>query len=84
MVWGEVLIGLFSAGGGGGIVGRYVKNQVGAVVDEKLAPVLVQFGPNGGGLRQAVNELSDDVGEVKQTVARIEGGFNEHVRSHTH
>jgi hypothetical protein len=40
--------------------------------DEKLTRVELQFGPNGGGIRQAVNDLAT-------TTAALAGKFEQHV-----
>ena len=59
-------------------------------LDDKLAPInlaikevavqvgemRLQFGPNGGGMRQAINELQDDMTLVRVEVAGIRGELN--------
>jgi len=55
-------------------------------ISDKLDFVTAQFGPNGGGLRQAVNELTDklctmeerqiDIGE---RLAKLDGEFGQHI-----
>lgn len=55
-------------------------------VTEKLDFIVRQFGNNGGGLRQAVNELTDKVCQMEQRqisigdkVARLDGKFEQHI-----
>jgi hypothetical protein len=55
-------------------------------VSDKLDFIVKQFGHNGGGLRQAVNELTEKVChiEVRQIaigdkVARLDGKFEQHI-----
>jgi Flp pilus assembly protein TadB len=55
-------------------------------VSEKLDFIVRQFGNNGGGLRQAVNELTDKVCQIESRqitigdkVARLEGKFEQHI-----
>ena len=55
-------------------------------VSDKLDFIVRQFGNNGGGLRQAVNELSDKVCQIESRqitigdkVARLEGKFEQHI-----
>jgi hypothetical protein len=55
-------------------------------VTEKLDFIVRQFGNNGGGLRQAVNELTDKICQIEQRqiqigdkVARLDGKFEQHI-----
>jgi len=55
-------------------------------VGDKLDYIVRQFGPNGGGLRQAVNELTDKLCQIESRqitigdkVARLEGKFEQHI-----
>jgi len=55
-------------------------------VSEKLDLIIRQFGPNGGGLRQAVNELTEKVCHIEDRqiqigdkVARLDGKFEQHI-----
>jgi hypothetical protein len=55
-------------------------------VADKLDFIVRQFGNNGGGLRQAVNELTDKVCQIEQRqiqigdkVARLDGKFEQHI-----
>ena len=41
-----------------------------------------QFGGNSNGIRQAIDGVRDDIGETKESVARLEGRFDEHVQQH--
>lgn len=57
-------------------------------LNQKLDFIEKQFGPNGGGLRQAVNELTDKVDkiqdrqeEIGDKVAELTGKFDQHVRN---
>jgi hypothetical protein len=42
-------------------------------VNLRLTKVEAQFGPNGGGLREKVNTISDDLTDVRIRLARVEG-----------
>lgn len=42
-----------------------------------------ETGGNSNGLRQAINEMSRDVTEVKAAVAEVRGAFNQHVKEGT-
>jgi hypothetical protein len=55
-------------------------------ISDKLDAIVVQFGPNGGGLRQAVNEMSHKIDKIEERqiaigdkVAQLQGEFNQHV-----
>jgi hypothetical protein len=55
-------------------------------VSDKLDFIVKQFGNNGGGLRQAVNELTEKVChigdrqiEIGNKVARLDGKFEQHI-----
>jgi hypothetical protein len=55
-------------------------------VSDKLDFIVRQFGNNGGGLRQAVNELTDKVCQIESRqitigdkVSRLEGKFEQHI-----
>jgi hypothetical protein len=55
-------------------------------IADKLDAIVVQFGPNGGGLRQAVNEMSHKIDKIEERqiaigdkVAQLQGEFNQHV-----
>ena len=55
-------------------------------VGDKLDFIISQFGPNGGGLRQAVNELTEKVCHIEDRqiqigdkVARLDGKFEQHI-----
>jgi hypothetical protein len=57
------------------------------VLEVRLDRIEFQFGPNGGGLRQAVNHISNDLqrmdkklDNVSSDVAQLKGEFKEHVR----
>jgi len=56
------------------------------IMKEKLEFIQHQFGPNGGGLRQAVNEMSSKVDNIEkrvynisQDVAKLSGEFHQHI-----
>lgn len=58
-----------------------------AVVDERLDRIEKQFGPNGGGLREAVNRIGDAITRmdtkldtVSVEVAQLKGEFKQHIR----
>jgi hypothetical protein len=55
-------------------------------LEERLERIESQFGPNGGGLRQAVNEISRDIMKIEDRVTKIgenlaslSGEFHQHV-----
>jgi len=55
-------------------------------IADKLDAIVVQFGPNGGGLRQAVNDMSRKIDKIEERqitigdkVARLQGEFDQHV-----
>jgi len=55
-------------------------------ISDKLDAIVVQFGPNGGGLRQAVNEMSRKIDKIEERqitigdkVARLQGEFDHHI-----
>ena len=57
-------------------------------IADKLDSMLVQFGPNGGGLRQAVNEMSSKIDKLQERqitigdkIARLEGEFTQHLNN---
>lgn len=61
------------------------------VMETRLDRIEKQFGPNGGGLREAVNRISDSIhhldtklDHVSNDVAQLKGEFKEHVRNDTH
>lgn len=53
------------------------KEELAAKQDEMAMSLATQFGGNGNGLRQAVNDLSRDV-------ARLEGRFDQHAKEGAH
>lgn len=57
-----------------------------ALITQRLDFIIKQFGPNGGGLRQAVNEMSDKLSliesrqiEIGDKVAELDGRFSQHI-----
>lgn len=46
---------------------------------DRLIRIESQFGPNGGGLRQAVNEVATNVGVVKATLGGVEDRLEDHL-----
>jgi hypothetical protein len=57
------------------------------VLEVRLDRIESQFGPNGGGLREAVNRISNNLqnmdaklDNVSNDVAQLKGEFKEHVR----
>lgn len=56
-------------------------------LEDKIDRIEHQFGPNGGGLREAVNNMSNTVSRIDgrvtkigDDVARLTGEFNQHMR----
>jgi hypothetical protein len=57
------------------------------VLETRLDRIESQFGPNGGGLREAVNRISDSISHmdkkldtVSNDLSQLKGEFKEHVR----
>jgi len=57
------------------------------LIEQRLRSIEVQFGPNGGGLREAVNRISSAVGKiddkldcVTRDVSKLSGEFHQHMR----
>jgi hypothetical protein len=57
-------------------------------IADKLDSIVMQFGPNGGGLRQAVNEMSNKIDKLQERqivigdkIARLEGEFTQHLNN---
>jgi len=55
-------------------------------IADKLDAMLAQFGPKGGGLRQAVNEMSRKIDKIEERqiiigdkVAHLQGEFDQHI-----
>jgi len=55
-------------------------------LSDKIDAITAQFGPNGGGLRQAVNEMSRKIDKIEERqilivekVAHLQGEFEQHV-----
>jgi len=55
-------------------------------VEERLKRIEQQFGPNGGGLRQAVNDLTSKINRMEERqiniggeVASLSGKFEQHI-----
>jgi hypothetical protein len=53
---------------------------------DRLNFIVEQFGPNGGGLRQAVNEMSTKIDKIEQRqitigdkLAHLQGEFDNHI-----
>lgn len=58
------------------------------VLEVRLERIESQFGPNGGGLREAVNRISNNLDHmdikldnVSSNLAQLKGEFKEHVRN---
>lgn len=58
-----------------------------ALIEQRLDRIEVQFGPNGGGLREAVNNITDKLKHmddkldcVTTDVAKLSGEFKQHMR----
>lgn len=57
-----------------------------AVMKQKLEVINSQFGPNGGGLREAVNKIGDKIDKIEERVydiseevAKLSGEFHQHI-----
>ena len=57
-------------------------------IADKLDFIQAQFGPNGGGIRQAVNEMSKKIDKIEERqitigdkIARLEGEFTQHLNN---
>jgi len=57
-----------------------------AIMKEKLENINKQFGPNGGGLREAVNNIADKIDKIEERVydiseevAKLSGEFHQHI-----
>lgn len=55
-------------------------------IDDRLERIEKQFGPNGGGLREAVNNMANTVAKIDgrvtsigDDVARLSGQFDQHI-----
>ena len=55
-------------------------------ISDRLNFIAAQFGPNGGGLRQAVNEMSNKIDKIEQRqitigdkLAHLQGEFDNHI-----
>jgi hypothetical protein len=55
-------------------------------LSDKIDIITAQFGPNGGGLRQAVNDMSRKIDKIEERqiiivekVAHLQGEFEQHV-----
>lgn len=55
-------------------------------IADKLDSIVLQFGPNGGGLRQAVNEMSHKIDKIEQRqieigekLSHLQGEFDQHI-----
>jgi len=55
-------------------------------ISDRLNFIAAQFGPNGGGLRQAVNEMSIKIDKIEQRqidigdkLAHLQGEFDNHI-----
>ena len=75
-----------------GVWRKIEKNQHEAQIrsvrmEDRLHRIESQFGPNGGGLREAVNRISETVNkmnvkldEVSKEVSELKGEFRQHVK----
>jgi hypothetical protein len=57
-------------------------------ITDKLDFIQAQFGPNGGGIRQAVNEMASKIDKLQERqitigdkIARLEGEFTQHLNN---
>ena len=55
-------------------------------IADKLDFIQAQFGPNGGGIRQAVNEMTSKIDKLQERqitigdkISRLEGEFTQHM-----
>ena len=85
-VFGGILIGLWK------IWRKIDQHQTNSaarsdLIESRLDRIEVQFGPNGGGLREAVNRISSTVelmdkkiDHINRDVAYLQGEFKQHLR----
>jgi hypothetical protein len=65
-----------------------IDNSVRAIrMEDRLGRIEKQFGPNGGGIRQAVNEIAAKLNkieerqiEIGEKVAKLDGEFEQHMK----
>jgi archaellum component FlaC len=65
-----------------------IDNSVRAIrMEDRLDRIERQFGPNGGGLRQAINEIAEKLNKIEERqitigekVAKLEGEFEQHTK----
>lgn len=57
-----------------------------SLIKQRLDFIASQFGPNGGGLRQAVNQIGDKINKIEERqieigdkVAELDGKFKQHI-----
>ena len=67
---------------------QHSSEQRSALMEQRLDMIQAQFGPNGGGLREAVNRISDSLhhmdsklDSVSNDLAQLKGEFKQHVRN---
>lgn len=87
------IVGFFAAVVSGGIgIWRHIEKRQNQFelhqqrIADKLDFIQNQFGPNGGGLRQAVNEMSSKIDKIEQRqisigdkLSHLQGEFDQHV-----
>jgi archaellum component FlaC len=56
-------------------------------IEDRLERIEKQFGPNGGGIRQAINEIANKLNKIEERqigigekVAKLEGEFEQHTK----
>ena len=84
------ILGIFGAAWGSWrkIEKHQTDNSVRAIrMEDRLDRIEKQFGPNGGGLRQAVNDIATKLNKIEERqigigekVSKLEGEFEQHMK----
>lgn len=90
--WATTISGIFAVIAGVAGIWRHIEKRQNMFelhqqrIADKLDHIHNQFGPNGGGLRQAVNEMSRKIDKIEERqivigdkVAKLQGEFDQHI-----
>lgn len=90
--WATTISGIFAVIAGVAGIWRHIEKRQNTFelhqqrISDKLDHIHSQFGPNGGGLRQAVNEMSRKIDKIEERqivigdkVAKLQGEFDQHI-----